>query len=224
MNRLNSLQDPDPARDESRRDERFRHQRRRLSEILTDLASDSSRERIGMSDLLNIMPGRTTAALVLVFSAPNALPMPPGVSGILGLPLIYLTAQMMLGQKPWLPKVISDRSITRADFATMVDRAAPVLARTERLLRLRWPLVVHPRVEPLIGALCLVLACVIALPIPLGNMLPAIAMCVICLGLIERDGLCTAIGILIAVVSLAVVAGVVWAMIKATLFVIMNAF
>ena len=197
--------------------------RRRLSDILTDLAGDENRSRISISDLLTVMRGRALAALLLIFAAPNVLPSIPGMSSILGLPLIYLSSQLMLGKKPWLPKLVAGRSFAREDFAAMVDRAAPLLARAERLLRPRLWALVHPRAEPIIGAICLLLACVIALPIPLGNMLPALALSLLALGLLERDGLWIIIGAVVGGLSLVIVAGVVYAMVKALVFLVVNA-
>ena len=78
--------------------------------------------------------------------------------------------------------------------------------------------------ERVLGALCLVLAVVLVLPIPLGNILPALAICLIALGVLERDGLWVVIGILVALLSLVLVAGVVYALVKSTLFIMMNAF
>jgi hypothetical protein len=52
----------------------------------------------------------------LVFAFSNVLPAPPGVSGVLGLPLIYLSFQMMLGRMPWLPHIIADRSVPLDKF------------------------------------------------------------------------------------------------------------
>lgn len=76
----------------------------------------------------------------------------------------------------------------------------------------------------MIGAFCLVLAAVLALPIPLGNMLPALAICLIVLGVLERDGLWVLIGTATGLVSLVVVAGVVYALIKSAIFLLLNAF
>jgi hypothetical protein len=55
-------------------------------------------------------------------------------------------------------------------------------------------------------------------------MLPAFAICLIALGVLEKDGLWAAIGALLGLVSLVIVSGVVWAMAKAALFVLANAF
>ena len=198
--------------------------RKRLSEILTEIAADESRSDISVSDLMRLMEGRARAALIFIFAFPNVLPAPPGLSALLGLPLLYLTTQMMLGHIPWLPKVIGARGVPRANFAATIDRIMPLLRRAERMLKPRWtPLVSHGAEKPL-GALALMLAIVVTLPIPLGNMLPAFAICLIALGVLERDGFWAGLGIIVGVGALALSATVVYTMMKAALFILLGAF
>jgi hypothetical protein len=84
-----------------------------LSEVLTQIANDEGRARISIGDLATALRDRAIGALILVFALPNTIPMPPGVSSILGAPLLFLTAQLALGRNPWLPKFIADRSMER---------------------------------------------------------------------------------------------------------------
>lgn len=198
--------------------------RKRLSEILTEIAADASRTDITIADLMHLIEGRARAALIFLFAVPNVLPAPPGLSGILGLPLLYLTFQMMMGRIPWLPRIIAGRGISHASFAAMVDRVSPYLIRAEKLLRPRWGWLVNPRAEHILGAVALILAVVVTLPIPLGNMLPAFAICLIALGVLERDGVWAALGIVAAVLALMLSAAVAYAMLKAALFLILGAF
>nr|AAG09262.1 ExoD [EDTA-degrading bacterium BNC1] len=170
------------------------------------MAEDTARERISVNDLVVAMGDRAFGALMLVFALPNVLPTPPGTSGLLGLPLVYLAAQLMLGQRPWLPKFIGSRSIRREDFAAFIERAAPWLRRAERLLRPRLVFLVSPAAERLVGAVCLVLAIVLFLPVPLGNMLPALSISVFSFGILGRDGLWVICGVLLAVISAVVAA------------------
>jgi hypothetical protein len=197
--------------------------RTKLSAILTEIASDAARDRVSVGDLLRTMHGRAIAALMLIFAFPNILPSPPGTSGILGLPLVYLASQMMLGRLPWLPGFIANRSVAREDFGAMVSRFSPVLARAERLLRPRLPFLVNSGTERIIGAICLALAVILLLPIPFGNMLPALAISIFALALLERDGAWVLAGLVMAGLAATVVAGVVYALIKATVFVVVNA-
>jgi hypothetical protein len=189
-----------------------------LSAVLQSLADDATRERISVSDLLAALGDRALAALLFVFALPNVLPVPPGTSVVLGTPLVFLAAQLALGRAPWLPSVIMQRSMLRADFASLVRRMAPWLVRGERLLRPRLMALTTPPIEYVVGLVCLVLALVLALPIPLGNVLPALAICLLALGVLERDGLWVLAGLLTTAVSAAVVSGVIYAIVKAAIF------
>lgn len=189
-----------------------------LSAMLEALAHDESRERIAVGDLLAALGDRALAALLFVFAFPNVLPMPPGTSAILGAPLVFLAAQLAFGLKPWLPRVIAARSMSRADFAQLIVRVAPWLARAERLLKPRWSALAAPPMEYLIGLLCLVLSVIVLLPVPLGNMLPALAVSLFALGVLERDGVWVLAGAATSVVAAVVVSGVVWAMVKGAVF------
>lgn len=192
----------------------------RLSDVLSRIAGDTSRERIAVGDLLHAMQERAFGPLMLIFALPNVLPTPPGTSTILGAPLIFLTAQLALGMQPWLPGVIAGRSIARSDFASFIGKALPWLAKAERLLQPRFGALAHPPAEYVIGIMCFVLAVVLVLPIPLGNMLPALAICILALGILERDGIWILAGMALAFGSLGVVSGVIWAFLQTALYLI----
>ncbi len=196
----------------------------RLSQILSALAGDDSRARISVADMLETMRARAFGALLMIFAFPNILPTPPGTAGILGLPLIFLSAQMMLGLDPWLPGIIARRSMARSTFQGLVTRITPWLARAERLMRARLSVLAEPAAQRALGALCLIVSVALALPVPFANMAPSIALCIIGLGVLERDGLWIILGVIAALASLAYVAGLGYAVVKSAIFVLMNAF
>jgi hypothetical protein len=212
-----SLQPPEP-------DAAPQLARQRFSELLQQVAEGHMADRISIADLLHAMKGRAIAALLFLFAFPNILPTPPGLAAVLGLPLIYLSSQLMLGRQPWLPGFIADRSMTRDTFRNIVAKAAPVLNRAEKMLRQRWWPLVSPGAERMLGFVCLALAVLLSLPIPLGNLLPAAAICVIALALLERDGLWVMIGLLATIAAFAWVGGMGYALVKSAIFVMVNAF
>jgi len=189
---------------------------RRLSEVLTDIANDPERVVISFADVRDAMGDRAFGALLFVFAAPNALPgTAPGVSVVLGIPLMFLALQLMLRRAvPWLPQSIVRRSVRRQSFARVMNHALPWIRRAEKLSRPRLGMLASGPAERLIGFLCAVLCVVLVLPIPFGNMGPALAICVLALALLERDGLATILGFTIGVAAIALASGVIIAIFK----------
>jgi hypothetical protein len=112
--------------------------------------------------------------------------------------------------------------MTHVDFARVVRRVVPWLQRAEKMLRPRLSPLALPPMEYVIGLVCLLLAVVLVLPVPLGNVLPALAISVLSLAVLERDGLWVLAGLGIAVSAGVLVSGVVYAMIKAAVYLFMN--
>jgi hypothetical protein len=192
----------------------------RLSAILTAIAEAQDKDRISIGDLLQALRRRALGALMFIFAVITALPMPPGVSAVVGAPLVFLTAQLMLGMHAWLPKIIADRSLSRVDFSRVVKAAAPWLARAESIMRPRLVFLAQRPAVYLVGFVAFIMALILLLPIPGGNMPPSIAICIMALGLIERDGLWIVIGIVFGIVSVTVLAVLYWALIAGSLFLI----
>ena len=69
------------------------------------------------------------------------------------------------------------------------------------------------------GLVCFVLSVILALPIPLGNIPPALAICLMALGILERDGGWIVAGLITAAIGVAIVSGVLFAMFETALFV-----
>lgn len=166
-------------------------------------------ETISVAELSVALSERGLAVLLLLFAAPSALPVAiPGLSAVLALPLLAVAVHLVLGwQSPSLPGFLGRRSISRDRFAAIVERVGPALSRVERGLRPRWAWLTRSGAQRLVGLLVLVLALAIAVPFPLSNSLPGLGICVIALGLLERDGLAVAAGCAIGLFALAVIAG-----------------
>lgn len=178
----------------------------RISQIL-DAIAGSKRKTVSVQDVLEAFGDRAFGALLFVFAAPVALPMPPGVSAILGAPLLFITAQLMVGRRTlWLPKALAERTMTRADFVTLMGKVSPYLTWLERRLKPRFTFLYNPWLDRVTGLIGLVLAIIVFLPIPFGNMLPALALSAFGLGVAERDGVVGLFGGVMALVSIFVLA------------------
>ena len=188
-----------------------------LTETLLSLTEDDATPADGpqtdlsLADLVARLDNRARGVLMILFALPNCLPGPPGTSAVTGFPLLFLTLQMALNRPPWLPGFIARRTVSRHGLARVLNRAAPWLRRVELLIRPRLTVLTSQTAERLIGALGMVLAATIMLPIPLGNMLPAIALIVFSLGFIGRDGVWILFGLALVCLAATVLALAGWA-------------
>jgi hypothetical protein len=172
---------------------------------------------IRVREIVDHFGHRAFGAVLFVFAVPNLLPLPPGSSTFLGMPLFIIAPQLAVGmRRPWLPRAVAERSIERGALTQVFSRLIPSLERVEKLLAPRLGFVFGPVGDRLIGLICFLLAAVLILPIPLGNMAPAATISVFALGLTQRDGLFALLGYLLTAFSVgllvlsagAVVAGV----------------
>jgi hypothetical protein len=186
---------------------------RKTSEILDHLARNAQ-GRVALGDLVSSLGERAFGLLMLIFALPNAIGLGtiPGLSTVFGLPQVIFALQMIAGfEKPWLPRFLLDKSLSAEEFRGIVAKSHGHLDRAERMLKPRLTALTSPIAERILGVVFLVLAAIVALPIPLGNWPPAIAMSVIALGLVEHDGVVVLIGLVIAVLAVVVAMSVVGA-------------
>ena len=134
--------------------------------------------------------GDGPGSVLLILTLPVLLPLPPGLSMVLALPLLLVAPQIMIGRKHmWLPGWMLRRSIERDKLKALVRRALPPLRRMEGLVRPRLSFLTGRSGAALAGFGCTLLAIVLVLPIPFANLAPALAICAFALGLARRDGL-----------------------------------
>lgn len=188
-----------------------RRRPRRLSSVFSELACTAG-ERVTMGEIRDALGDRSFAALLVLFGAFNLIPLPPGASAVLGLPLLVVAGQMSYGsRRAWLPRFIADKSLSASQFRGLIDRVVPHLVRLETYIRPRyWPFW-RRQGDRIIGIIALLLAVIVTLPIPLGNWLPAFSITLLGLALTERDGVLFGIASIVGVTSIALVTLVVGA-------------
>jgi hypothetical protein len=196
-----------------------RQRPRRTSHLLRDFVTSHPEPRISLGALRDALGDRGFGVLLFIFALPNLVPVNiPLLSAVLGLPLVLLAAQLTYGRhKPWFPRWLTGQSFSREGFANVVLRSLPYLEGAERLLRPRLAVLLSWTGERLIGLAILILALVLALPIPFANWLPACAIAIVGLAIVEKDGLAVLAGLAVGVASLFVAAAVVIGLVKAFL-------
>jgi len=178
-----------------------------LSGLLRSRMQALTGEPPTVGDLLQLLGDRSIAGLLLMLALPMALPVPaPGMSIPLGVAMVMVAAQMAIGRRhAWLPRFLLRRPLRRKIFERLSTAMIAVLVRMERFIKPRGKWMLPHWVAFPVGVVCLLLALLVALPIPLSNAMPGAAIVLLSLGLLERDGLVVWIGLLVSVLSIAAV-------------------
>jgi len=199
--------------------------RRRSSQVLREFKETHTGDRVALGELRDALGDRAFGVLLFIFSLPNLVPNIPGLSTLFAIPLLFLSWQFTYGRPtPWFPTWLSERSFLRSDFIGTLERGLPHLERVERLLRPRLPWLFSWTGERILGFACLFLSFIILLPIFLGNFLPSVAIALIGLAIVERDGQAALIGLATGVVSVMIVSAVLFAMVQGFILLLERAF
>lgn len=161
-------------------------------------------EKVTVGEIIDALDARSFGLAVLLFALPSVVPMPPGVPTVVGIILMIVSIQMVLGREDlYLPGILSKRSFDRKSLVGAFTGLAPKLAVIERVMKPRLLFMTGRVGSIFIGIVVLVMALVLILPLPPGgNFPPALACAVLGMGLAQRDGVLVAIGLVASVVAM----------------------
>jgi hypothetical protein len=184
----------------------------RISGVLSSISRNAG-DHLTVADIVAVLRDRAFALLVVLLGLPNCLPMPPPIPLVCGLLLALVSAQLAAGRPtPWLPRALLRRTIPQEDVSRAVARALPILQRLERWSRPRMAFLETPLALRLIGFLLIAFALGLLVAAPVIGQIPlGIAVCLIGLGLVERDGILIVAGMLVGIVGSALSFGFVYA-------------
>lgn len=175
---------------------------------LRDAAAAIQEERVSMRAMAQAHGPEAHGTLLLLLAMPCLLPV-PGVGAVLGLGMAALAVAMWRGHcAPFLPQRVAELELPRhwAQRVLVGLASAYVLAGRHARARLS-----HLAVSGRRSATALavgLMAAIIVMPIPFGNLLPAVALVFIWLGLVFRDGVAVILGLLMSGVALVATTGV----------------
>jgi hypothetical protein len=178
---------------------------RRASTVISALVERGEAQTLRVRDVLDALHERAFGMAMLIFILPNTPPMPgiPYVSTVTGIPICLFALQMLFGlPRPWLPSRIAKREIPQRRIRGVWKTILPVFLRVEKFVRPRHLALTSQFAERLLAVVVLGLAIILALPIPAGNLLPAWAITLLSLGLMERDGRLVVAGLIATVLAL----------------------
>lgn len=177
----------------------------RLREAAASLPDD----RVSMRDLAQAHGPEANGTLLLLMAMPCLLPV-PGVGTVLGFGIAALAVAMWQDRDaPCLPRRVADFELPAHWARRVLDGLATTYAMAGQYAKVRMSHVAGPDWRSVIAAVVGLMACIVLMPIPFGNVLPALALVLIGLGLVFRDGVAVILGLVGAGLALFATAGLV---------------
>lgn len=184
----------------------------RLSEELESLLEIAPGQPMKLRTIVEHLHFRGLPTLIVLLCVPFLFPLPlPGLSIPFGAAIALCGLRLGLGQNLWMPRFILDREISFDVLQKIVGFAASFYRKVEKLVRprmhflQRWPGMIN-----LMGFMILIGGVMLSLPFPpifpLTNTIPGLAIIFMALGIMERDGVCTLVGYVFALLGLCYVA------------------
>jgi hypothetical protein len=185
------------------------HNPRPLESLLDDALNTVKTPQIPIGHFIDALRERGFGILVFLFALPMAipLPVPPGVNLLFSTPLLFLTFQMMIGStNPWLPQKIRLKQLKRSSLEDIVKKSRPWLKKFSFLIHPRLAWMTYGVRTNIIGLCGFLFALCISVPIPMTNTVPSLAVLLMAVGILMRDGLAVIGGIFIGFLWIALLA------------------
>ena len=166
----------------------------RLSVTLREVSAALSAETISLRQLLDLIGEEGMLLVCAVLTLPFLIPVSiPGVSTVFGLAIVLFSIGITVNRVPWLPRQILDRQLPAPALRQTFQKASGVVTRIEGIVRPRLLAVSGtPGARILHGAGLILGGLLLMVPfgfVPFSNTLPGIAILLLAVGLLERDGL-----------------------------------
>lgn len=161
---------------------------RELASRLRSAAGELPPGPVPLAALAEAHGGAWQASLLVLLAAPCLLPI-PGVGMVLSLGLALLGTTLWLAPQDALPPRLARLHLPREGASRSLTLLARLYEQLHHVSRPRMTPLAGPSARWWLGPMTLLMAVLIFLPIPFGNLLPAVSLMLAGVALVARDGL-----------------------------------
>lgn len=164
--------------------------------VLKRIDAAAGDEGLTVGEIVDLLDERAFGLLILLLTLPCLVPGLPGAQ-IIAIGIFLLAVQVLIGRsEPWLPSWFMGARVKKSWLGVVAGFADKRLRWTETFSRPRWQFFAVGFGEKL-AALVMALAAVTVM-LPITNTIPSVALTLMSVGLIQRDGIFTVAGMLVA--------------------------
>lgn len=169
-----------------------------ISQRLLQLSNEATNDAVTLDWILTQLHERAFGLFLLILALPCCIPFLYGIPQIVSLPLMFVSGQILLGRNtPWLPARLGARTVSVEGLRSLANRAAPWLRRIEAISRPRQAALTRAPMDRLVGMALVLFSASILVPLPGTNTVPGIAVVVIAMGVLQRDGFLVIAGLIL---------------------------
>ncbi|MEI4486985.1 exopolysaccharide biosynthesis protein [Frigidibacter sp. MR17.14] len=193
----------------------FSDTRQGFAAALTDTIGRIDGDKITLRRLMDLIGEQGLLMISGLASLPFLLPVSiPGVSTVFGLAIVLIAVAITLNRMPWLPRRVLDRELPAEKLRAALERGAGIVVRIERFVRPRLTGLTTPGAVARFNGLMLILAGVLLMApfgfVPFSNTLPGIAVLLLSLGMMQRDGAMVIAGYAFNVITMVYFGVLIW--------------
>jgi hypothetical protein len=191
-----------------------------LSDVLERmrLLADSPDPRLTCNGVIDIVGPRSHVLAILIFSVLNLLPGPPGYSVVIGLAIMAFSIMLFLRMPIRLWKFVGERRLPLRLLLKLLEFFSQFTRVVAKFSKPRATSLTTERVLPAIALLGFGLGVAMLVPIPFTNTLPSLGLAIVCVGILNRDGIAVLVGVVVGLAGLVLLAVTLWAVFAVSIF------
>ena len=175
------------------------HPAKTLRETLETVIRKLPAERVTLEEIFDLIGREGLLVFCIFLTIPFMVPVSiPGVSTVFGLMILLIGVGMLSNQRPRLPGRLMTRSFPAATLKQALEKGLEWVHRIEKMSRPRLLMVTRGLGwERLNGGMLILGALLLMAPfgfVPFSNTLPGLAVLLLALGMLQRDGCCVLLG------------------------------
>ncbi|PWE56814.1 protein exod [Metarhizobium album] len=166
----------------------------KMSDTLYRTIASIEGQTITLRQLMTAMGEQGFLFLCALLTLPFLIPVSiPGVSTVFGAAIIMISLAIILNRMPWLPARLLNRQIETEKLVPTLRKGADMVSKLDRFVRPRLRfLTMAGLANRLNGAAIMYGGILLMFPlglIPFSNTLPGVAILLLAIGMLQRDGM-----------------------------------
>ncbi|MBL8531878.1 MAG: exopolysaccharide biosynthesis protein [Hyphomonadaceae bacterium] len=175
--------------------------------VLKQIDRAAGEDGLPMAGIVDQLDERAFGLLILLLTLPCLVPGLPGAQ-IIAIGIFLLAVQLLIGRRePWLPGWFMRAQVKKSWITGIAEFADKRLRWGEALARPRWRFLATGFGERVV-ALFMALAAITVM-LPITNTIPSLALALMCVGVIQRDGVFALAGMTVAAGWLTLLGGLI---------------